>query len=331
MTELEGGGFKLGTGSSSEISFFLDVDEDNFSSIYVKRQLKRSDQVQDCILFNENENWYGGPEQMDQRYPVQKFEFTDYAYITKELHSAAIMERYWFSTSTFFILIDYETPLFIDQNAEKICFTAKKQLPYDTHADKFTFNYRIGGGKSVKEMHVNVINRYLGKPSGLPDLRLIKYPIWNTWVNYGRQINENLVADYAQNIIDNDFGHSLLDIDDFWEECYGSLEVNQTNFGNLRELTTKLKNDGFIVGMWVHPFINKNCEPYFSYARDNDFLVKSYSGDTDTNWWNGKNNSASHVNFAKPAALSWYRRKLEAIQRDFGVDIFKFDAGETSW
>lgn len=175
MTKLEDGGFKIGTGKSSEISFYVDVDAENFSSIYVKRKLNKDDVVKDCVPFYEGQNWYGGPEQMDQRYPVQKFEFSDYAYITKELHSAAIMERYWFSTSTFFILIDYEAPLFIDQDSEKICFTVKKQLPYDTHSNTYSFNYRIGGGKSVKDMHLNVINNYLGKPSALPDKRLIRY------------------------------------------------------------------------------------------------------------------------------------------------------------
>lgn len=174
VTKLDDGGFKIGAAGSTEIYFNVDVDHENFSSIYVKRKLNKNDVVKDCVPFFEDHNWYGGPEQMIQHYPVQNFNFTDYAYITKELHSAAIMERYWFSTSTFFILIDYEAPLFIDQDKEKICFSVKKQLPYDTHLNSYEFNYRIGGGKSVKDMHLNVINRYLGKPLGLPDLRLIR-------------------------------------------------------------------------------------------------------------------------------------------------------------
>jgi hypothetical protein len=151
----------------------------------------KTSSAKDCINLNpDNVNWYGGPEQMDQRYPVQKFEFTDYAYLTKELESAAIMERYWFSSNGFFILIDYDAPLFIDQNnlmvkANNLCFTAKKALPYYTHNEEFNFNYRIGAGVSSRETHMNVINRMLGKPRGMPDERLIRYPIWNTWVRYG--------------------------------------------------------------------------------------------------------------------------------------------------
>ena len=147
----------------------------------------------------------------------------------------------------------------------------------------------------------------------------------------GRSINEQTIADFAEEVIQHGFKYSLIDIDDFWEDCYGSLKVNTTNFGNLKDLASDLKSKGFIVGMWTHPFINKGCEPYYSYAKDNNLLVKSHSGNYDTSWWNSDKNQAAHVDFTNPAARSWYRQRLEFIQETFGIDIFKFDAGETSW
>lgn len=223
-------GWKIRTSVSNEISFTVDIDSDNFSSLYVKRKFESKEGIAtDCLQLDpDNLNWYGGPEQMDQRYPIQKFNFTNYAYIPKELESAAIMERYWFSSNGFFILIDYDAPLFIDQNTEEhpnhICFTGKKALPYYVHDDVFNFNYRIGGSVNARETHINVINRILGKPKGLPDERLIRYPIWNTWVRYGRTINQEKIADFANEITQYGFKCSLLDIDDFWEDCYGGIE-----------------------------------------------------------------------------------------------------------
>lgn len=218
-------GWKIYTNSDNEISFTVDVDSDKFSALHVKRKITNKEKsVTDCLHFN-NQNWYGGPEQMDQRYPIQHFDdFTDYAYVPKEYQSAAIMERYWLSSSGFFILVDYDAPLFIDQNSDNpdhICFTGKKELPYYIHNEEFDFNYRIGVSANARETHLNVINRFLGKPMGLPDERLVRYPIWNTWVRYGRPINEGIIADFAQEIIDNGFKYSLLDIDDFWDVCYG--------------------------------------------------------------------------------------------------------------
>lgn len=220
MLEIDNG-WKIRSSSSEEISFTIDFDVDNFVSLYVKRKFtSKTGIVTDCIAFGDL-NWYGGPEQKNQSYPVQKFTFEDYAYITKELDSAAIMERYWFSSSGFFILIDYDAPLFIDQNSARICFTGKKALPYYVHNDEFDFNYRIGAGVNSREMHLNVINKMLGKPLALPDERLVKYPIWNTWVRYNHwadnPIDQALTAEFAAEIIEHGFKFSLLDIDDFWE------------------------------------------------------------------------------------------------------------------
>jgi myogenesis-regulating glycosidase len=191
VIEIEGG-WKIQTDENNAISFTVDVDTEKFASLYVKRKFTSKNAIAtDCIYLDpDNVNWYGGPEQRDQRYPVQKFEFTDTSYVTKYLNQSGIMERYWFSSNGFFILIDYNAPLFIDQNnmADKpnnLCFTAKKALPYYVHDDTFEFNYRIGAGVDSKETHLNVINRMLGKPRGMPDERLVRYPIWNSWVRYG--------------------------------------------------------------------------------------------------------------------------------------------------
>lgn len=329
-------GFKISTDASNEISFLIDTDSANFSSLYVKRRFQnKTSIVSDCIpLYPELLNWYGGPEQMDQRYPVQKFIFSNYAYVTKEFESAAIMERYWLASNGFFILIDYDSPLFLDQNsmeANHICFTAKKELPYYIHNEIFTFSYRIGAAANARETHLNVINRMLGKPRGIPNEIMVRYPIWNTWVRYGRPINQKVVSDFADEIIENDFKYSLIDIDDYWEDCYGSLAVNRTTFPNLKELTTNLKQKGFVVAMWTHPFVNKDCEPYYSFAKGKNLLVKSHSGSTDTSWWNSEKNQAAHVDFTNVEAIKWYRSRLEAIQYEHGIDIFKFDGGETSW
>lgn len=58
--------------------------------------------------------------------------------------------------------------------------------------------------------------------------------------------------------------------------------MNQTTFGNLKNLTDDLHSKDFIIGMWVHPFINKDCEPFYSYAKDNGLLVRAHNGSTDT-------------------------------------------------
>ncbi|XP_055607722.1 myogenesis-regulating glycosidase-like [Uranotaenia lowii] len=326
---LEGGGQRL------EIK---DIeDSQNFSFLSVTRTLQKGQIISDVIHTNEkvngkDVNWYGGPEQMEQYYPIQHLRFDDYAYVPKELHSAAIVERYWLSSQGVFFYVEKEVPLFIDQDEQSLRLTAKKELPYYTYDESFEFNYRIGIAKDAKEAHMKAVERILNKPVGIPDERMVRHPIWSTWVRYGRPINHQTILDFAKEINDYGFKNAQLDIDDFWETCYGSLIFNSITFPNVTELTEQLKEMGFRTTMWIHPFINKNCQPWYTEAQSRGFLVQSHNETIgyNTKWWNSGENEASYINFNNPAAVDWYRRRLQEL-RDEGIDSFKFDAGETSW
>lgn len=52
------------------------------------------------------------------------------------------------------------------------------------------------------------------RPQGLPDLRMVKSPIWSTWARYKIDINQSIVLQYADEILDNGFSNSQLEIDD---------------------------------------------------------------------------------------------------------------------
>ncbi|XP_058446154.1 myogenesis-regulating glycosidase-like isoform X2 [Malaya genurostris] len=312
-------------------------DTRDFSLISITRTLQKGQIISDVIhtdeiILQREVQWYGGPEQKEQYYPVQRLRFEDYAYVPKELNSAAIVERYWLNSAGLFFYVEKEVPLFIDQDENTLRFTAKKELPYYTYDDGFVFNYRIGVAKDAKEAHLKAVDKVLNKPVGIPDERMVRYPIWSTWVRYGRPISQQTVLDYASEINGYGFKNSQLDIDDYWENCYGSLIFNPITFSNITELTEQLKEMGFRVTLWVHPFINKNCQPWYTEALSKGFLVKSHNQSIgyNTKWWNSGENEASYINFNNPSAVEWFRQRLQEL-REQGIDSFKFDAGETSW
>lgn len=328
-------GFWVGSDEYNGISFTVDVNDDNFSSIHVKRTVESQElTVTDCIPL-ENLNWYGGPEQKTQKYPVQNFNFTDFPYVPRKTEFASVMERYWLASNGFFILIDYETPLFLNQNSlepDHICFTAKRELPYDTHswAGEFSFSYRIGAGSNARITHLNVVNRMLGRPNSSPYDRMVRYPIWNSWVRYGKAVNQKSITNYSAEIKANGFKSSLMMIDNSWEECYGSMTVDRTAFPSLKELTWKLKEDDILVGLWVHPFVNKDCDAHFGFARDNSLFVKSQSGGINTTWWNSEEEQAALIDFTHPGSVEWFKYRLQLVQGLHGIDTFYFDDGETN-
>ena len=46
-------------------------------------------------------------------------------------------------------------------------------------------------------------------------------------------------------------------------------------------------------------------------------------------WWQGV--LASYVDFTNPQAVNWWSQRLEDLRSTYGIDSFKFDAGESNW
>lgn len=280
-------------------------------------------------------NWYGGPEHKLQLYPVQKMKLENFAYIPIE--GGGIMERFWLNSRGISIYVHSETPLFVDQNsmqADRMCFTAKQSMPYDTTMENFNFYYQIGFNSDARRSQNHFVNyNVFYKPSTIPNIKLIEKPMWNTWVRYGRNINEKKIRDFISEISQNNFTYSMMIIDDFWEKCYGSMTVDKLKFPNMKSLITEIKTKytGILFSLWIHPFINKNCNPYYDNAKKSNFFVKSATGSIDTSWWDSTLNDAAYIDFSDPHTKDWFQGKLYELKKETGVDGFKFVAGATSF
>lgn len=244
-----------------------------FALFRVARKLKASATATDCFnLDSSRVSWYGGPEQRYQHWPVEMDMLRDYSYVTKSTDNCGVAERYWLNSAGSFIYVDATVPLFINQNvigSDTLCLTAKKELPYDRYdTQAFSFVYYIGVANDVRTVHMQAVRKFLQQPTAIPDERMVRHPIWSTWARYKRNINAEIVSKFADEILANGFNNSQMEIDDLWEVCYGSLTFNQTRFPNIKNFTDALKAKGFRVTLWVHPFINKGCDPWYSEAKE---------------------------------------------------------------
>lgn len=210
--------------------------------------------------------------QMTQMFPLENATVLDMEYITKESDNGAIIERYWLNSAGEYIYVNPQVPLFVDYNnvsSNHICFKAEVADPYSTSRNHSELSYDFWVLSDVKTAHQHALATYLGKPSGIPDYTMVKYPIWSTWAEFSRDINETNLIEYASEIKEYGFANSQLEIDDLWEVCYGSLTVNEDKFSNFTELVQNIKALGYRVTIWIHPFINQNCEPWYSEALSN--------------------------------------------------------------
>lgn len=253
------------------INFELVEDRVDFTLVKVARTLNSSQSASDCIHLDTGRlHWYGGPQIFHQYWPIEKLSLTNYSYVAKQQDNVGLAERYWLNSKGSFVYVDEATPLFINQNVKDsntLCLTVQNALPYNVRRTGILFVYYIGIGTDSKKVHGEAVKHFLKKPTGVPDVQMIQNPIWSTWARYKVDINESVVEKFASEILANGFNHSQLEVDDDWEVCYGALTFRQSKFPNVKAFTDRLKARGFRVTLWVHPFINKGCEPWYSEAK----------------------------------------------------------------
>ncbi|KAH8395535.1 hypothetical protein KR222_004841 [Zaprionus bogoriensis] len=330
------GSYKLSDGSTS-IEFSLVKATAGVTHLRVARdQVLKGTQPRDCIMLNTGiVHWYGGSEQKQHYWPVERQTYSNFSYVPKELGNMGVAERYWLNSEGFFLYVDNITPLFIDQNAagykDQLCFSALSALPYDTRLESAKFSYQLVFAKDAKVAHMYAVDALLGKPTGHPDERMVQHPVWSTWALYKAEVTDEVVRDFAKQIINNGFENSQLEIDDDWEDCYGALTFRKNKFPDAKNLTDDLKALGFRVTLWIHPFINNNCTEIYETAKSLGYLVLDHNGSSDTQWWNSIPKDAAYLDFTKSEVQEWFSTRLKRLQTEDGIDSIKFDAGETSW
>ena len=198
-------------------------------------------------------------------------------------------------------------------------------------------SYKMCAAQNAKSMFQYSAGRFWQLPIGIPDERMMTHPIWSTWAQYKTGINESVVMQFANDILNNGFDNSQLEIDDNWEACYGDAKFNTEKFPDPARMVSNIKDLGFRVTLWIHPFINQECES-FSYAANppNMYLVRDPKskyissdgtfggggmfGDYEgvaylpgtTLWWQGF--AAGYVDFTNSLAGQWWRDRLEFLR-----------------
>ena len=121
-----------------------------------------------------------------------------------------------------------------------------------------------------------------------------------------------------------------MEIDDKWQAGYGELDFDLDKFPDPKAMVEELHDMGFKVTLWVMPFVEENTEAYREGA-PLGYFVQSDDGRGGLEpgffkWWNTPPVVALDV--TNPKAVAWFVARLEALREKYGVDGYKFDAGE---
>jgi alpha-glucosidase len=163
-------------------------------------------------------------------------------------------------------------------------------------------------------------------PSGkLPDLLLFAKPQYNTWIELMYDQNQKDILNYAHQIISKGFNPGVLMIDDNWQEDYGKWNFHEGRFSDSKMMIDSLHAMGFKVMLWVCPFVSADCDVFRKLSAD-DMLLEDESGDPAiVKWWNGY---SGVLDLSKKTTEQWFKKQLNNLVENYGIDGFKFDAGD---
>ncbi len=180
-------------------------------------------------------------------------------------------------------------------------------------------------GETLKEGFLYASKKYFPPSGKLPGELLFTEPQYNTWIELMYNQNQNDILNYARQIVNNGFPPGVLMIDDNWQEDYGKWEFHPGRFFNPKAMIDSLHEKGFKAMLWVCPFISPDCD-VFRKLKDEGRLLKDESGNVAiVQWWNGY---SAILDLSNNDAVQWFKNQLENLKTKYGVDGFKFDAGD---
>lgn len=181
-----------------------------------------------------------------------------------------------------------------------------------------------------------------------PDPRMIKNPIWSTWAKFRMPVSQNDTINYANDIlkfwepacVDHSCGQ--IEIDDKWQINYGDLEFDfdENKFPQPKQMVDDLHANNFTVTIWTTPFVNRDAKIY-SEVQNQEYYVKNSNGDHNSHihWWQCGINPLKErdfrcgyiLDFTNPKVYDWQKSRFERLKTKYGIDGFKFDAGEEDY
>lgn len=191
-------------------------------------------------------------------------------------------------------------------------------------------------GDSLKEAYLDAQKKYFACDKVKLEKKFFEIPQYNSWIEFAYYPTQKGILEYAHNIIKNGFEPGILIIDEGWHihTDYGHWEFDFARFPDPKAMVEELHALGFVVMLWVTPFVTPVGPRYF---RSLNALVgtdpesaKHLYKRTENNevammkWWNG---ISAILDFTDKYDVEFLDNQIQHLINDYGVDGFKFDGG----
>jgi alpha-glucosidase (family GH31 glycosyl hydrolase) len=194
-------------------------------------------------------------------------------------------------------------------------------------------------GSTLRDAFQEASRRFFPPIGTMPADVMFTLPQYNTWIELVYDQREERILKYARDLIAAGYPPGVLMIDDNWQEDYGVWEFSGQRFKDPKRMMRELHALGFKVMLWVCPFVSPDSATGRALLREGCLLRDPVAGDTAklpeegrvgdaamVRWWNG---TSAVLDLSNPKTRDWLRARLQHLVDEYGVDGFKFDAGDS--
>lgn len=318
----------------------------------VEASASEADRIEFAFDLASGRHWYGMGELLHQRWPLEEIALQRSPFLTWDNGISGIgnvLEPLWFTVTGVAVWVAPDDPdvatVSVNQPPPDASVPVwEPALSVHTPADQRPFAVaEVGGdgrlglgfagdrlrvtllvGQTLREAHGRVIER-VGRPAAVPPSRSLTFPTWTTWARFKEEIDQEACLRFVDDIQAAGLPIGRLEIDDKWQHEYGDLVFDRRRFPDPRALIDELHGRGIEVTAWVVPFIDLNAEAAREAVAEG-YVVRRPSGEPHVvTWWRDPGHL---LDISDPRAEAWFAERLGRLQRETGLDGFKFDAGE---
>ncbi|MEP7081099.1 MAG: glycoside hydrolase family 31 protein [Ginsengibacter sp.] len=268
-----------------------------------------------------NEHWWGGAVQYGYQMPFNKattFSFNLYGDRSNNQSAPLLI-----SNQGRWIWCDEPFRVSFQRDSLHVTTSSGKKIQTGT------------AGSNLKSAYQYASTHFFPSSGHWPDSLLVTSPQYNLWIELQYNPNQKDVLNYADKVLQNGWPAGVLMIDDNWSNYYGELDFDKAKFPDAKETIVKLHQQGFKVMVWICPFITPDSKEFRELLAEK-YLLLDNEGDENKewkdakkplliNWWNGY---SACLDLTNPGAKQWLMDKLHFLQKEYGVDGFKLDAGD---
>jgi alpha-glucosidase len=187
-------------------------------------------------------------------------------------------------------------------------------------------NVVVSTGKTLRDAYVAVKDKHFPASGNTPNAMMFKFPQYNTWIELGTNQNQVDLLKYTDAVLKNDFPVGVFMVDDGWAKHYGNFDFDPTAFPDPKGMMETIHSKGFKVMLWLTPFVSPDSKEFKELGKNKALVLKKDSKKPAIiKWWNGYSGC---IDFSTANGKEWLGAKLKNLQTTYGIDGFKFDAGD---